>query len=316
VASDSPASITVAIQTGDVTTLESLLKADGGGIGVPRPAQPFLCQAALFCQPAAARMLLQHGDPVNVKWGPDHLTPLLAACESSCPSVARVLLDHGADPHAATANGVTPLMAAAWWGSQECVRLLLQHDPDLLAVDLNGHDGIYFAASRGHVDCLRMLLEAGSEVGRRTIDGRTALCAAARSGSVDCVKLLLKYGAEVNEAERRSGTPLVEASKHCHPEVLRVLLQAGAKISMQAMEVAADHACPEAFRILLGAANWPAERRMRCIQSCRNRVEKLMRDQMASDSFRARSEACLQVLKESESTQKEGVERDNAIHAP
>ena len=246
----------IAASAGDMPMLNLLLRA-GAAIDGPASAQSPLAEAALACRLNVATLLIDRGASARVTRGQDKATPLLAACQGACPSIALLLITHGADPHAATSAGVTPLMAAAWWGSTRCVRVLLQHEPDLLATDYAGHDGIYFAALRHHADCLELLLQAGADANRATVRGWTALMAAARNGCERCVRTLLAHHADSSAATPAGWTAMREAAHHCHADIARLLLEAHAAVHpgsgprWPAFETAVQTICPGVMRAMI-----------------------------------------------------------------
>ena len=246
----------IAAAAGDMPMLKLLLRA-GAAIDGPTGAQSPLAEAALACRLDVAKLLIERGASAGVSRGQVKATPLLAACQGACPSIALLLITHGADPHAATSVGVTPLMVAAWWGSTGCMRVLLQHEPDLLATDHAGHDGIYFAALRHHADCLELLLQAGADANRATVRGWTALMAAARNGCERCVRALLEHHADSSAATPAGWTAMREAAHHCHADIARLLLEAYAAVHpgsgprWPAFETAVKSICPGVMRAMI-----------------------------------------------------------------
>ncbi len=65
-------------------------------------------------------------------------TLLACAAHYGYPRVAKLLLEHGADPHARDHEGKTPLHHAAQ-SSLDCVKLLLAAGADIKARDHEGH---------------------------------------------------------------------------------------------------------------------------------------------------------------------------------
>lgn len=241
---------------GDDPAMVDLLLGAGAVPNGPDGTRPPIWNAARSCSVDIAQTLMHRGASVGIRRGVRGVTPLLAACQAACPSVVRLLIEHGADPHAGTIDGATPLMAAAWWGSTGVLQELLRHDPDLLATDHAGHDGVYFAALRGHTECLRLLLDAGSKADRATIHGWTALMAAARSGCTSCVTLLLDHKADPNASSTKGVSPMQEAARHCHAAVMKQLLAVGASVGVTkanwpTLDAAVRSGCPDAMRILL-----------------------------------------------------------------
>jgi hypothetical protein len=91
----------------------------------------------------------------------------------------KLLLEHGADPNAATDHGVTPLMVASGIGWVEGVT--------------------YEWSPKQTYDTVKMLLDLGADVNAQdTLDGRTALMGAAHKGRNDVVQLLVDHGADLS----------------------------------------------------------------------------------------------------------------------
>lgn len=72
--------------------------------------------------------------------------------------VARVLLEHGADPNLRdSTTGATPLHDAARTGYLETVRLLVEFNADTQAADNNNHRPVDLAHSNGHEEVVNFL---------------------------------------------------------------------------------------------------------------------------------------------------------------
>ncbi|EDW63664.1 ankyrin repeat domain-containing protein 49 [Drosophila virilis] len=63
----------------------------------------------------------------------DGYTPLHRACYNNFVDMAKLLLQHQADPNARTALGWTPLHSACKWNNADCALLLLQFGADVNA---------------------------------------------------------------------------------------------------------------------------------------------------------------------------------------
>jgi ankyrin repeat protein len=115
-----------AASLGDVNGLRELLEAEPG-LATARSDDDFtaLHYAAFFDGPEAARLLLECGADVNA-FADNELGvhPLNSAAAAGRTDVARVLLEHGADPTAPTRRGFTPLDAAEENGNKELAELL------------------------------------------------------------------------------------------------------------------------------------------------------------------------------------------------
>ncbi len=118
--------------------------------------------AAFFGRPSVARLLLDRGaDPNARATGPLRVQPLHSAVAGGHEAVAAMLIEAGAEVNAAQDGGYTPLMGAAQNGLAATVALLLAEgaDPDALNEDvLTAAD---LADRAGHAEIAASLRSAG-----------------------------------------------------------------------------------------------------------------------------------------------------------
>jgi ankyrin repeat protein len=114
----------------------------------------------------------------------DGATPFLRAGQSGDVAVMKMLLEHGADPKLATANGDTALMVAAGIGWV---------------------DGVTFEWSEAeNLEAVKMCLDLGIDPTIADGDGRTALHGAAHKGRTDVIRLLVEHGAKLDARDKGS----------------------------------------------------------------------------------------------------------------
>lgn len=114
----------------------------------------------------------------------DGATPFLRAAQSGDVAVMKLLLEHGADPKLATANGDTALMVAAGIGWV---------------------DGVTFEWSEAeNLEAVKMCLDLGLDPNVADGDGRTALHGAAHKGRNDVIRLLVEHGAKLDARDKGS----------------------------------------------------------------------------------------------------------------
>ena len=114
----------------------------------------------------------------------DGATALVRAAQSSDTALMKLLLEYGADPFIATANGDTALTAAGGIGWVEGVT--------------------YERSPQENVEAIGMLLDLGLDPNAGNHEGRTALMGAALKGRNAAVQLLVDRGARLDARDRGS----------------------------------------------------------------------------------------------------------------
>jgi ankyrin repeat protein len=116
--------------------------------------------ACYFGQPEVARLLIEKGAKIDaVANNATQVMPLHSAASSRNLAAARLLVEHGAPVNARQQGGWVPIHAAAQNGDQEMVDLLLANGAD---VDITNNDGktpAMVAKDKGHAK-IASLLEA------------------------------------------------------------------------------------------------------------------------------------------------------------
>ncbi|KAM0827405.1 hypothetical protein ACQ4PT_068223 [Festuca glaucescens] len=158
--------------------------------------------------------------------GDEGSTPLLFAifgCGST--SVIRFLLDHGANPNKAAAEGFTALHHATLTGTCEIAELLLSRGAYVDPMCRRGTP-LHIAAQSGNVRMVELLLRHQANPNRVVCLYYTPLTLTIFASSVKCAELLIKAGADANAG--RPFQPLVIAAAHGFIDFINCLLEAGA----------------------------------------------------------------------------------------
>lgn len=152
-AADPQLDVFEAAATDRVERLRELLEDDPSlaGAWAPDGFTP-LHLAAFFRRPAAARLLVERGAPVDVVARNEQIpvTPLQSAVTAGQGETAALLLERGADPNFRHGGGFTPLHTAARNGDESAVELLLASGADPALADDDGRTPADFAREGGH----------------------------------------------------------------------------------------------------------------------------------------------------------------------
>jgi len=136
---------------------------------------------------------------------PHDLVALVRHPVAEDADLVRLLLEHGANPNAATEFGDTLLHLAATKGHFETMRLLLLHGANPNAKSIEGLTPLMVAHD---VHCRRLLVESGANVNARDNGGSAVLTWAITPEEVE---YLLQHGADVNSVNASGETALIKA---------------------------------------------------------------------------------------------------------
>lgn len=197
-----------AIRTGDAARVAALLDADRSLLSARAGNVSAILFAVYVQHPEIARLFVERGaeldfgeacalgderraielldrDPSLLeRRSADGFPPVGYAIFFRHPSLARALIERGADVSAAAENAqrVAPVHAAASVGDVGTMRLLLDRGADANARQQNGFTPIHAAAGNGDLAMAKLLVERGADRHARTDDGKTAADIAAEHG--------------------------------------------------------------------------------------------------------------------------------------
>jgi ankyrin repeat protein len=166
----------------------------------------------------------------------DGATPFIRAAQSGDTELMQLLLKHGADPKATTANGDNALTACGGIGWVEGVT--------------------YERSAQSNYDAIKMLLDLGLDPNHQNSEGRTAMMGAAMKGRSPVIQLLVDRGGRLELLDHGSrDTDKVSSSAAGHRwqalDYAEGLVRVGVQSAVERPETAA------LIRKLLAARNLP-----------------------------------------------------------
>jgi len=148
--------------------------------------------------------------------------------------IVRVLLEHGAEVNAVSAEGCTPLLAAICYQATEIALLLMEQGADVnqhgkMSRDCEEDTPMTVAPHIGNLEPLREMLRRGAEVNTQNSHGQTALMLGIQYGSRDVAALLIEHGANIHMRDHQGRTALMYAARAEKGEIVELLLAHGAQ---------------------------------------------------------------------------------------
>ena len=202
---------------------------------------------------AIAQLLINYGVDINAKSQPRILngesddvmksgtssnisnisyeTALHAAAKKGHISMAKLLLENGANPNANAELKVTPLHLACFKDHVKMTEIMFTYGADPNIPIFDGSTPLIWACQGNKIHMVGLLLQNGANVETATEDNATPLYIASQHGFAEICSLLLRKGANVEvKYQNINDTPLTIAAYKNHLETIQVLVNAGAKL--------------------------------------------------------------------------------------
>ena len=184
-----------ACNNGNAAMVEKLAQA-GATLNAPLlfTGETALMRCARTGNVDAVNSLVTRGADVNAQERQKGQTALMWPIEVNAhPEAARALIEHGADVHGRSKDGVLTVSVSQGISSQQ---------------KGGGFTPLIFAARQGDIDTARLLLEKGADVDEAGPGDQTVLMVAIDCGHEALAKFLVEKGANVNAADRDGLTAL------------------------------------------------------------------------------------------------------------
>jgi ankyrin repeat protein len=170
---------------------------------------------------AIIRFLLEKGASIPILKAIGSTTSLEGRLESAIlrgeENVVRLLLFMGADVEERGRHNMTPLLYAAWYSSLTIAKILVEAGADMKARDIVGRTVLHRAARGGDVELVQFLFDNGALelLDATDKDGDTPLHDGAISNHLPVAQMLVERGARVNAQNKSGQTPYHIARRRC-----------------------------------------------------------------------------------------------------
>ena len=185
-------------------------------------------------QQDSVKILLEAGSNPNIAAGAVRYTSLHVAVHKGCrKNIIFTILYHGADVNAKTLENETALMLASMKGNKDAIDVLLNAGADPNIADANGHTCLSIAVyGKCRADSVQAIIDCRGDV--NTTDKRkiTVLMWACVKGNKDAINVLLNGGADPNIADATGDTCLNYAARNdCCTEVFQAIISNGGGVN-------------------------------------------------------------------------------------
>ena len=220
----------IACEKGNKDAMNVLLNAGADPDIADIDGDACLQYAARSCKcTAVLQAIISHGADVNAT-NKENVTALMIACETGSNDAINVLLNAGADPNIADAEGDTCLHYAA--RNDQCTEVLqviISHGIDVNTTNKKNVAALVIACHKGNTHEIQVLLNAGADPNIADADGDTCLHYAAQN--IQCTEILqaiISHGADVNATNKENVRALMIACQKGNKNTINELLNAGA----------------------------------------------------------------------------------------
>ncbi|CAG2236239.1 unnamed protein product [Mytilus edulis] len=210
---------------------EDFLLSHNANVDVCRSdGQTALGVAAMHGHCSIAKRLIDKGADVN-KSSNIGMTPLHNACHEGHLETVRLLIENGSDVNICSKTN-SPLYTACYIRHVSIVNALISAGADLNKSILNGFTPLYIACNTAAVELVNALIDNGASANTYTQSGYTPLYVAICSGNIDIVNKLIEGGADVNIGVKGGASPLYKACHNKNSFISNTLIDKGADVTL------------------------------------------------------------------------------------
>ncbi|KAI9207399.1 ankyrin repeat-containing domain protein [Polychytrium aggregatum] len=219
--SDGNGSLALAAQSNSLDLVQYLLKRDKSPKDLVQETNasgmtPLMVACQANVSASIARALVEAGADVNAT-DDNGNTPLFhAVCAQASISLIRYLVNEAhANVHATNNSKSTPCLEAVSYGYDAAVVFFLHKGADVTVQDNEGHSMLVYACSSGNLGLVKILLDHGAPLDRLYTNGYHSIMAVAETPRLDLLKLLLSHEAArplLTKTDANNLSPVIKAS--------------------------------------------------------------------------------------------------------
>ena len=193
-----------------------------------------LLGATWQCHPDIAMLLMSNGADINFLNPSTGSSPLLHAVQCDDLSLAKTLIEKGANVNRQSQNSSSPLVEAAWHNNVQLAEVLVDAGADIDALWPGGGSALYEAAAKGHEPVVEFLIGKGADVNLTSNHyGWSALLAAAMENHFNTANMLIDAGADLEVKDQGGFNALLYAAINGNALIVKKLCESGANVNVQ-----------------------------------------------------------------------------------
>ena len=228
---DSFSAIHAAIPTNSIEAIEFLLNKgvppdhnEPGSKATPLRLASFTLNEGLVSLLIARKAKVDFRDSAG-------FSSLAFACKEGLDSMAKLLLNKGADPNLEVQEGTTPLMVACYNKYYKIIKMLLQAGAFVNAQSTKKSDcitALHVASINNDIQLVNILLNANADINIQDARGKTPMHIACANGNEEMVQCFLLKKPDLSLCDNNGKSLLHAAIDSNNTKVVTTLLEAGA----------------------------------------------------------------------------------------
>jgi ankyrin repeat protein len=168
-----------------------------------------------------AKLMIEKGADIEYATLKNY-TPFLSAVNYGNIEIVKLLIDKGANLDVENIYGRNALMLCT---DEDIFKLLIENGAKLNSFDHNGDTPLNNAIMTGNKKIIEYLIDAGADINFKAPEGKSALTTSIHFNYIHITQMLLEKGAQINDRDYHGKTPLIHAIENKNLEMVTLLLE-------------------------------------------------------------------------------------------